>query len=743
MGPRTSPGRLTPSISRAPHSFWRLCMRTLKLGHLQLLEDRAMPSTYFVAPSGSDASPGSFASPFATIQHALNVATHPGDTVEVRAGDYREKITLPASGSSPGGYITLTAFPGEQPILDGTGVAGANMVMLNNLSFVKVIGFEIENLSGAINGSGVRVVGHGSNIEIQDNVIHDIAGVGATGIAVDGISLSTPISYLTIDSNKIYNAQPAPSAAMTLDGNITQFQITGNQIHDVNNIGIDLIGGDRAVNRVDVVRNGVVRGNTVYNAHAGAGGLAAGIMVDGGVNVTLEYNVTHNNDVGLEVGATNRGFVASGDIVRNNLIYQNDKAGLVLGGNGVNGGRLKASTFVNNTVSQNDTLNSGLGQLWMQYASGNVVTNNAFSASTNDVLLDSSAGNSGNRLNNNLYFTADGDAVAHFTWNGIAYLGLENYQARTGADAGSIFGDPEFVDGSAGNFQLQAGSSAIDAGSAVRGRFAATDFTGRSRDDGTPDIGAFEYIAPDPNAGQGLSADQKLRAEELTSLFENDTIDLQYAYVEALNDGRGYTAGRAGFCTGTGDLLDVVERYTAEVPGNPLAPFLPRLLQLAQAHSGSTSGLGGFVQAWQTAANDPAFRAVQDQVVDETYYQPAVDNWVDLGMHSPLGLAALYDAIIQHGDGDDPDGLPALIARTTQQMGGTPATGVDEHQWVVALLQVRRADLAHSFDPATRAAWAESVGRVDVFSQIVASGNWNLAGPIEVQSDVYGDVTIP
>ena len=42
--------------------------------------------------------------------------------------------------------------------------------------------------------------------------------------------------------------------------------------------------------------------------------------------------------------------------------------------------------------------------------------------------------------------------------------------------------------------------------------------------------------------------------DSITSCFENSTKTIQYGYVEALNDGRGYTAGKAGFTTGTGDL---------------------------------------------------------------------------------------------------------------------------------------------------------------------------------------------
>jgi hypothetical protein len=32
----------------------------------------------------------------------------------------------------------------------------------------------------------------------------------------------------------------------------------------------------------------------------------------------------------------------------------------------------------------------------------------------------------------------------------------------------------------------------------------------------------------------------------------------------------------------------------------------------------------------------------------------------------------------QHGDGDDPDGLPALLKRTEKAVGGTPKRGIDE-----------------------------------------------------------------
>jgi chitosanase len=234
-----------------------------------------------------------------------------------------------------------------------------------------------------------------------------------------------------------------------------------------------------------------------------------------------------------------------------------------------------------------------------------------------------------------------------------------------------------------------------------------------------------------------LSGDTKRRAEALTSLFENSTTEIQYAYVEDIHDGRGFTAGRAGFTTATGDALEVIELYTMRVPANPLARYLPRLRVLAHAERGSVVGLGGFAAAWTASARDPKFRTAQDDIEDRLYFIPAMNRADALHLATPLARAEVYDAIIQHGEGSDPDGLPALLAKAARSAKGTPATGVDEKTWLLAFLTVRRADLANASDASTRAAWAESVSRVDAVRAIATSGNYDLHGPIVVHS---GDV---
>src|SRR3954454_24970524 len=140
-------------------------------------------------------------------------------------------------------------------------------------------------------------------------------------------------------------------------------------------------------------------------------------------------------------------------------------------------------------------------------------------------------------------------------------------------------------------------------------------------------VAAAVAVPASANAAPALTHAHRVSADKLISEFENSTPGIQYCYVEALGDGRGYTVGRAGFTSATGDLLDVAERYTDAVPGNPLADLLPRLRELAASGDGSTDGLEALPQAWVDTCDDPRQRRIQDGVVDREYYAPAVKLW--------------------------------------------------------------------------------------------------------------------
>jgi chitosanase len=238
-----------------------------------------------------------------------------------------------------------------------------------------------------------------------------------------------------------------------------------------------------------------------------------------------------------------------------------------------------------------------------------------------------------------------------------------------------------------------------------------------------------------------LSPAQKARADMLISVFENSTLELQYGYVEDLRDGRGYTAGRAGFCSGCGDLLQVVERYVQVKPAAPLAKYLPRLRRLARLSSGSIRGLDGFPAAWRQVAGDPLLRGAQDEISDGLYYFPALKLASRLGLKKDLSKIALYEAAIQHGLGSDPDGLAALVKRASMA-AKPPSAGGDERAWLGQFLAVRRATLLNASDPATHDVWADSVGRADAMLGIFHSGNLDFYGPVTLNP--YGrNFTLP
>lgn len=250
-----------------------------------------------------------------------------------------------------------------------------------------------------------------------------------------------------------------------------------------------------------------------------------------------------------------------------------------------------------------------------------------------------------------------------------------------------------------------------------------------------------------------LTEEEKHRAEELTSVFENSTPILDYAYGEDLGDGRGITSGRAGFCTGTGDAILVVKKYTDLKPNNVLAKYLPELTALEnsristkhdQSDVNGLNKIGNFISDWATTAKDPDFKSAQDMIVDELYYQPSAKKADLLGLKLPLSRAELYDAIIQHGnEKNDLDSIDSLIARATEKSGGTPASNIDEKIWLNNFLAIRKASLSYCYKEGSREEWAQSFSRVDVFSDLVENRNYDLDKPITITVADWDGIVIP
>lgn len=129
-----------------------------------------------------------------------------------------------------------------------------------------------------------------------------------------------------------------------------------------------------------------------------------------------------------------------------------------------------------------------------------------------------------------------------------------------------------------------------------------------------------------PAAAPGLDDPAKKEiAMKLVASAENSSLDwkAQYKYIEDIGDGRGYTAGIIGFCSGTGDMLDLVELYTDRKPGNVLAKYLPALRRVngTDSHDGLDPA---FPADWRRAAQDTVFQRAQNDERDRVYFDPAV-----------------------------------------------------------------------------------------------------------------------
>jgi chitosanase len=230
-----------------------------------------------------------------------------------------------------------------------------------------------------------------------------------------------------------------------------------------------------------------------------------------------------------------------------------------------------------------------------------------------------------------------------------------------------------------------------------------------------------------PAAALGLTDPRRREiAFQLVSSAENSTLNWrgQYGYIEDIGDGRGYTAGIVGFCSGTSDMLALVTEYTRRKPGNKLARYLPALRTV----DGSDSHAGldpGFPAAWRAAAADPVFQKTQEDERDRMYFHPAVTLARTDGLRA-LGQFAYYDAAVMHGM----SGLRAI--RTVAQRTATnPRQGGDEITWLTAFLNARVTEMR------TEAAHRDT-SRVDTAQRVfLRQGNLDLNTPLTWS--VYGD----
>ena len=223
-------------------------------------------------------------------------------------------------------------------------------------------------------------------------------------------------------------------------------------------------------------------------------------------------------------------------------------------------------------------------------------------------------------------------------------------------------------------------------------------------------------------------------ALRITSTAENSTTNwtTAYPYIEDIGDGRGLTAGIVGWCSGTGDMLVLVQYAAQQTPGNLLEKWIPKLQQImaaaySQRPSLSNSLLGSaFIADWKTAAAQAWFQAAQRAERDRLYWGPAAAQATTDGVGN-CGRAVMYDISVNHGQGSDPESFGGICAAAAAQ-AKPPSQGGTEKAYLLALCDKRDAVLRSWGD-------YQSNGRSPAFRNLV---NNNMSFTFPITWSMYG-----
>lgn len=437
--------------------------------------DEEVEGAYYVSTSGSNDNNGTKDSPWKTIGKAAETLKA-GETVYIRKGTYRERVVPKNSGNAgskrAGGhlssgangskYITYAAYPGETVTIDGSSVtlpAGwGGLFDISNRNYIKVTGLRIINAGPDINSCGILVDDSG-NIIIENcytyNTISSGIGVwGSRNVVIDG-------NEVELACNDGENE--CLTVAVT-DG----FEIKNNEVH---NGGPGSFGGE-GIDAKDGSRNGKVYGNVVHHIKR------LGIYVDAWDKHTYNIEVYQNTVYQCEsdgiVAAAEAGGLLENVRIYNNLVYSNKFSGIATADWGVAGAAhpLKDIYIINNTIYDNGKGSWGGGIGIFNLETQNLVIRNNICSQNLLYQILAEVPDTG-------FITADYNLI-----HGYRSYPREIYGSNP------VTGDPLFISPGT-DFHLQAGSPALDSGSASGA--PSTDFDGVARPQGTGyDIGAYE-----------------------------------------------------------------------------------------------------------------------------------------------------------------------------------------------------------------------------------------------------------
>ncbi|MDR6944038.1 hypothetical protein [Mucilaginibacter pocheonensis] len=467
---------------------------------------------YYVSVNGADANSGKINSPLQNINTALGRAT-PGDTVIVRGGTYYEKVIFPKSGVKDK-LITVKAYPGEKPVIDGSKIIVSGwvpLVTLSNVRYISLEGFDICNLTSAgfnTDPEGIAINGDSHDITIKNCNIYNIKNNASladwrSGHAILAIGNGTAaITNLVITGCTVHDTQTGTSENVTLAGNIDGFVFSHNKVYDTENIGIIVAGGDNLNKKgavaTNYARNGVISDNVFHdNTMTRTPEIwgpdrygAISIYVCGGANTIIERNIVYNSDRGIGLVSESNIYPTKTTIVRNNFVYNCYRTGIYMGDylNYTSGGT-KNCHVVNNTLYQNNRVVGAFGEIegeirLTEHCDDNVIQNNIVYARPVDVFIHKyTSTGSNNIIDNNLYYTTGTPKWIWNSTNGAPYTDLNAWKTASGTDGNSSNGiDPLLISTSVPDLHIQPASPAKNTGHVISTAInGTTDINGNAR----------------------------------------------------------------------------------------------------------------------------------------------------------------------------------------------------------------------------------------------------------------------
>jgi parallel beta-helix repeat protein len=417
----------------------------LLAGPFVLLGAGASGDTYYVAPDGTDAGPGTKAAPWKALQRAADAA-RAGDTVVVRAGRYAGFVLGydGPHGGTASRRITFRAEPGA--VINARNRRTPDGINLENGRYVTLDGFTVTNAGGSITRAGIRAGGRGQGVVIRNNKVDGCGLWGVYTSFADDVLIENNVTSRSKREHGIYVANTCTRP--TVRGN-TSF---GNRL-----CGIHMNGG-KSEGGAGVITGALVEQNTVYD-NGRAGG--SGINCDG----------------------------VQKSVLRNNVLYDNHAHGISLY-------RINAAAGSTDNVVANNTIVMAADARWAL----NIKNGSTGAVAFNNVLYNANRGRGSINLaaDSRPGFTSDYNVVMDRLSpdDGGTFLTLARWQAATGQDKHSALTVPGlFVNAPGHDYHLAPAGPAVDKGTAgLAGRAApADDRAGRPRPRGAGyDIGAYE-----------------------------------------------------------------------------------------------------------------------------------------------------------------------------------------------------------------------------------------------------------